>query len=1319
MATAEEGGATTAATTTTTANSSYGGEGGAGGKFRRKPFRKPTTPYDRPTIALRGNDSWYRKLVDPASKLISYTARRFFGSVLQKRLPPPPPSQIPESNHVLSDGLPDAVLSEPAGGECSQPIRNSGRNEISDLEQLLKQKTFTRSEIDHLTELLHSRGEVSLRDDGKRNEETVSGFGSHQQIDRGPIEANRSKGDGPHGVVSSPISNSKVLGDGIASPTELAKSYMGSRPLNLSPSVLSNHSQVTREDTKVLNKMRIASKPVSMSLTTSTVVGSGSPENGYLTKPSSLRRSAIYNMSRSPYLKRTGINHNGYAGSAMPSTSLSIVGNSERSESKTMTLKRRSFVLDDQGGSVGPIRRIRQKSNLIVPGVPHTDRMGRNSDAILVSSKQKLPLIGDPTHVRRTEGSTDISTLSTSYAIVPYEYNDVEVAVTRLGNLERTASKDKSESKVVAVRQKSPFKLTSSMLQGQALRSMEDATYSELLMNVQDDHMFDINAGLLDARDFPPQEQGKAEENGPAETSALSDTYYPVINKDSAVSYEHSLVRDGTSDRVESASGLSQPQNRAAFRMSALEDYVDMDDDLPCNGLVSRPFSEGRAPLEAHFTDSKFTPPEAPKVLESTIQSELKSPLDLKSRKTNEVSSAASFGGGNGIITPASEEVTAAALPTVPLPSVAALDKPKEINNPPSLFSFGSKVADKFPSLMPESSSRAPESSSSLLDFSAPTSSLVKVVDPEKGGYLKPPAAEGTSGKLDTVSIAASNGPLVSGAPAVSLTAATSNNNTHQMSTAAPVIFTPSVSVSDYIPSGTGSISSTTSSGIMFGAAEAPKVSGEPAFKFGASPDPSAKVSDVSTTIIPAGDLKTKALADSSSGIPSSSSTKSVAFGAPSSGNMTSGLSSSINFPSAKGSQGSLFSNASKSFVPSVGTVLPGTSAQPFSLASQPTSNMNSGTSFVSSLSSSQCFSPIMSFGLNSSASSSDTGAVVSSSGPTSSLFSANPSPVSDGSAGSSSSFTTPSVFSFGFSSSSSSTNAIGSTGGASASGFSFGASSSGSATVTTSFFSSSSSSTSAGGSTCGAAPSVFSFGLSAPASASMSNAASSFSNGASSVFKFGGSSSASSSAINSVNSNTAPSNAFGSSLQAPTSSIFGSSPATGFSFGASATSSAPNNSAPVVFSSSTAPPSSSPFSFSSAPASVFSSPTPTLAQPVFGNPAPGFAASSPGNNYQMSAEDSMAEDPVQSAAPSVPVFGQTNISPAPGYMFGSSVSSQPNPFQFGGQQIQAVPQNPSMFQASSSVEFNAGGSFSLGSGGGDKSGRKFVKANRNKNRKK
>lgn len=110
-----------------------------------------------------------------------------------------------------------------------------------------------------------------------------------------------------------------------------------------------------------------------------------------------------------------------------------------------------------------------------------------------------------------------------------------------------------------------------------------------------------------------------------------------------------------------------------------------------------------------------------------------------------------------------------------------------------------------------------------------------------------------------------------------------------------------------------------------------------------------------------------------------------------------------------------------------------------------------------------------------------------------------------------------------------------------------------------------------------------------------------------------------------------------------------------------------------------------------------------------------GFAASPV--NDQMSGEDSMAEDPVPSS-----VFGQPSVSPPPpGFAFGSTtVPSQTNPFLFSGQQNQAAPQSPSPFQATGSQEFNAGGGgFSLGSGGGDKSNRKIVRINRNKNRKK
>lgn len=97
-----------------------------------------------------------------------------------------------------------------------------------------------------------------------------------------------------------------------------------------------------------------------------------------------------------------------------------------------------------------------------------------------------------------------------------------------------------------------------------------------------------------------------------------------------------------------------------------------------------------------------------------------------------------------------------------------------------------------------------------------------------------------------------------------------------------------------------------------------------------------------------------------------------------------------------------------------------------------------------------------------------------------------------------------------------------------------------------------------------------------------------------------------------------------------------------------------------------------------------------------------------------MGMEDSMAEDTVQATPPVAPVFGQQPAQPQSNFVFGAAASTPTptgaSPFQFASQQ-NIAPQNPSPFQASGSLEFSAGGgSFSLGSGGGDKSGRKFVK---------
>ncbi|KAL0358600.1 UNVERIFIED_CONTAM: Nuclear pore complex protein [Sesamum angustifolium] len=1154
--------------------------------------------------------------------------------------------------------------------------------------------SLCRSEIDHLTELLQSRaGEAPLREAGKSNVETTSDFGRHQQIAISPLEDNRNEGVKSHGVMSTPVSNSKVLEDDVASPAELARAYMDNRSSKVSPMMLGMHSQVSKEDARLISNTRFSLKSPLTSLKTKTSISLGAPENGFLT-PRSQGRSAIYSMTRSPYSRGIGINNNGYAGQTS-SASLSLVEHGQTYASKPMTLKRRSSVLDYETGSVGPIRRIRQKSNLIAPRTPPTaEGMGTASDAVVISLKQKFPL----TNEKPKQASNavcvneDNSVPSTSYVHVPSKSS--EVAARILQHLEKLTPKEKpSESKLVAVRDKSPFKLTPAMLRGQALRSMEDIGSSKLLLDVQDDHKLENESDvtLTDPFYSTSQEQGKVKENAPQEIFVPSDTRYPVTNNDSVVSLKASGLISSTSNSVGKDSVPQPSQMKRAFRMSAQEDSLELDDDLHFNGLASKPSSEGRGPVEAHFTDSKLSPAEEPELVRSTSQPEVTAP-GLISSRTGEVSSPGAVTAGEGIFGIAfptsGQAIVVGQSAFLPL-SIASSDKPKEANNPPPGFSFSSKVADKVPSLPSESSNRMPESkpesSSSWVNVCAPTGPLVKIPEIEKGGILNPLKA----GEKDGISPSAP----ISSSPAGSLPAV-SPSGTNQIPTGGPVLVTSST--------GSGTANSAISSGSVFGLDAKPSVSAGSVFTFGASVDPSTAVSAVLTMTSPVGDLKSRADADQSSGSSSSSLTNVAAFDAANSGSSTFGLGSSVSYSTANNHQGSLFNIASKLLVSGAGALSQGTSVQSVIPASLPSFNMISSTSIGSSISNSQVLNSNTTSAFNFPAPSSDTGAVVPSGGPTSSavVFGISTSAVAEGSAVSSSTAASG-TFSFGLSSSSSSSNAVGSTSGASSA--------------------------------------VFSLGGSSSVSPSATNT---FSSATSGIFNIGGSSSASSSAISSVTgSNSAPSNVFGSGWQSPKSSIFGSlptsSPSTGFSFGAS--SSASTSAAPVVFNSSSGPSASPIFSFTTAAASssllpsvpqpIFGNPSaassvsssvlPSVPQPIFGNPSAGFAAS-PGNNDQMNAEDSMAEDPVQSSAPSIPVFGEPAVSPSPpGFMFGSAVPPQANPFQFGSQQNQVAPQNPSPFQASSSLEFNAGGSFSLGSGGGDKSGRKFVKISRNKNRKK
>ncbi|RWW64456.1 hypothetical protein BHE74_00028307 [Ensete ventricosum] len=190
----------------------------------------------------------------------------------------------------------------------------------------------------------------------------------------------------------------------------------------------------------------------------------------------------------------------------------------------------------------------------------------------------------------------------------------------------------------------------------------------------------------------------------------------------------------------------------------------------------------------------------------------------------------------------------------------------------------------------------------------------------------------------------------------------------------------------------------------------------------------------------------------------------------------------------------------------------------------------------------------------------------------------------------------------------------------------------------------------------------------------------------------------------------------FGSTFQSSMSSAFGTSlgsnasySSTGLAIGVSG-----SGGSPFVFSSLSAPA----FSTNSAGGSSSSN---LSGQPVFGSKSPAIAFSSgTPRNHQMNVEVSLVEDSNQSPGSLVPQFGQPSTSSSI-TVFGTPVT-QPaasSIFQFGSHQQPSLPQS-SPFQASGSlVELPQGGSFSLGSGGGDKSGRKIVKVRRDRLRKK
>lgn len=226
-------------------------------------------------------------------------------------------------------------------------------------------------------------------------------------------------------------------------------------------------------------------------------------------------------------------------------------------------LKRRSSVLDNDIGSVGPIRRIRQKSNLL----PTSGTLSIRGAGIGSNAAQKLPstekpvLVGEP-----SKDNGDNNVYGTTFTPVPSKSS--EMASKILHQLDV----------LVSSREKSPAKLSPSMLRGPALRSLENVDSSKFVEIDNDTNKLALKHDTLlpDARESVSQKQDKVEEKGPSKPIAPCGKSALAGNgMDTTSLLKNDLAGVKTSAfPVMSTFAQAPVQKKRAFQMSAQEVFV-------------------------------------------------------------------------------------------------------------------------------------------------------------------------------------------------------------------------------------------------------------------------------------------------------------------------------------------------------------------------------------------------------------------------------------------------------------------------------------------------------------------------------------------------------------------------------------------------------------------------------------------------------------------------------------------------------------------------------------------------------------------------
>lgn len=365
----------------TTSSGLYGGRG-AGGKFRKPLARKaPTTPYDRPPAVNHSRR-------DGGGGWLSRFANRILPSFISNSFPywdPPTVSEdqdLPLKQATSIDGQENTysleVTTSPGVEGPNKPVDRSsydsglddheedttrslgGDNKLCEIEKMLKEKKFSSEEISRLTKILDSKIVDSSMDVNAQAVGTIL----PQDGQRVSVQEKQKNFNGVSRGMSSPQPTSMHQAVVGASPIEIARAYMGTRTADADPA----YKSMVLKDRTLQQSDEFASKPPvpSSSLLKSSPCWPGAviqDKRDYVTPQSQKGSFGLCNFPRTPYSRaiysksKTKLLQSQSSGA--PSNNL--LSPLPALQSRTPTYGLKYSRRDSLNGSVGPIRRTRQK----------------------------------------------------------------------------------------------------------------------------------------------------------------------------------------------------------------------------------------------------------------------------------------------------------------------------------------------------------------------------------------------------------------------------------------------------------------------------------------------------------------------------------------------------------------------------------------------------------------------------------------------------------------------------------------------------------------------------------------------------------------------------------------------------------------------------------------------------------------------------------------------------------------------------------------------------------------------------------------------